>query len=125
MQQYISDFKAPRTPAPQLPSTKGREKGKGKDNDTRETKGGKEGKKPQLPSRRLSRLQEESIEKGETIESDWESFADGEDRLRRECEENEEKFYPEDDWAIAERQADDVRRAQDKAKYRKEASKYP
>ena len=95
MQQYISDFKAPRTPAPQLPSTKEREKGKGKDNDTRETKGGE---KPQLPSRRLIILQEESIGQAETIESDWESFTDKEDRLRRECEENEETFYPGDDW---------------------------
>ena len=114
MQQYINDFKAPRTPAPRLPRTKEGEKGKGKDNDTRETKGGKTAP-PQTPTRSLS-TREESIAKGEKIESDWEPFADREDRLRRECEENGETFYKEDDWSMAERQADDKRRAQEKAK---------
>ena len=89
MQQYIQDYRAPRTPAPRLTGNKEGDKGKGKDKDTREGKGGK---KPPTPIRRLRILQEESIAKGETIESEWGPLQDREGRLRRECEEKGEKF---------------------------------
>ena len=67
IEKYVRDFKAPSVTAPPLP------KGKGKDNETAEGEGGKMLKPPE---RRISGIQEESIEKGETILSDWETFTE-------------------------------------------------
>ena len=78
MEQYISDYRAPRTPAPIFPTDKERDRYKGKD--------GKGGKKLATDFRRRSRTQEESIEKGETIDADWETWQAREDRIKRECE---------------------------------------
>ena len=111
MEQYLSDYRAPRTPAPIFQGDKEGDKGKGKD--------GKGGKRPATQFRRRCKIQDESVGKGETIDADWESWQEREDRIRRECEKSGEKFCLEDDWNIGERQAEDLRRAQDVAKYRK------
>ena len=58
--------------------------------------------------------------RGDTIDADWESCQEREDRLKRECEERGETYYQESDWDMAERHAEDIRRAHDKAKIRKE-----
>ena len=43
-----------------------------------------------------------------------------EDKLKRECEERGETFHHESDWEMGGRYADDIRRAHDMAKIRKE-----
>ena len=107
MEQYISDYRAPRTPAPIFPADKERDGETGKDGKeragefptTKQTKG------------RISR-------KGETVDADWESWQE----RGAESHENAKtrrKFYREDDYNIGERQAGDLRRAQDNAKRRK------
>ena len=75
------------------------------------------------PERRISGIQEESIEKGETILSDWETFTEREDRIQKECGESGETYRAEDDWSIAERQAEDKRRSLGNAQMRK--TQYP
>ena len=67
IEKYVRSFKAPSVPAPPLP------KGKGEENETAEGKGGKMLKPPE---RRIGGIQEESIEQGETILSDWETFTE-------------------------------------------------
>ena len=106
----MRDFKAPSVTAPPLP------KGKGKDNETAEGEGGKMLKPPE---RRISGIQEESIEKGETILSDWETFTERGERIQKECAKSGETYHAEDDWSMPERQAEDIRRAQGNAKMRK------
>ena len=110
----MRDFKAPSVPAPSLP------KGKGEENETAEGEGGKM-LKPQ--GRRIGGIQEESIEKGETILSGWETFTERENRIQKECGKSGETYRAEDDWSIAERQAEDIRRALGNAQMRK--TQYP
>ena len=111
MEQYISDYREPRTPSPIFPCDKEGDRCKGKD--------GKGGQKQATNFRRRSITKEESVEKGETIDTDWESWQEREDLIKRECEESGDRFRKEDDYNIVERQADDLRRAQDIANYRK------
>ena len=68
-------------------------------------------------------MREESIAKGETVESDWEAFAEREERIQEECAKRGEKFSPEDDWSLSGRQAGGKARAQAKAASRK--AQYP
>ena len=65
-------------------------------------------------------MQEMSIEKGETIWEDWETWTEREDRIREECGRVGETFYPESDWYIAERQAEDYARALDNSEKERE-----
>ena len=65
-------------------------------------------------------MQEESIDKGETIEEDWEPWSEREARLKEEAEAKGEEFHPESDYDIGERQAADYERAKQKAAMRKE-----
>ena len=60
-------------------------------------------------------LHETSIDNGEIVRSDWETWSHREGRIRAECEKNDEPFYQEDDWNIAERQAADYARALENA----------
>ena len=54
---------------------------------------------------------EESIATGETIREGWETFNEREARLQEECGKNDEKFHPEDDYAMPGRQAGEYSRA--------------
>ena len=47
------------------------------------------------------------------------TISEREARLKEECEKRDGEFYPEDDWAMPERQAGDKRRAEAKAAQRK------
>ena len=61
---------------------------------------------------------EDSIRNGETIRKEWRTFSERETRLKEECEKRDEQFYPEDDWAMPERQEEDRRRAEAKESQR-------
>ena len=62
-----------------------------------------------------------SIKNGETIRG-LGNFSEREDRLRKECEKRGETFYPEDDYIVPERHAEDKARADAKAAQRKRAT---
>ena len=47
------------------------------------------------------------------LKEDWEPWAEREARLRRESEKNGETFQPENDWGMADRQAEDRVRAEE------------
>ena len=61
---------------------------------------------------------EESTRQGEALKEDWGPCAQREDRLK-ECEKLDMEFFPEDDRAMPERQAENKRRAEAKATQRK------
>ena len=65
-----------------------------------------------------------SIGKGETIQSDWETWEGREGRIKAECEKNDEKFDPENDWNMAERQGEGYAGALENAEKRR-TSQYP
>ena len=54
--------------------------------------------------------QEMSIEKGETIRADWETWSEREGRIQDECERSGEVYRRENDWNITDRQAEDYER---------------
>ena len=66
---------------------------------------------------------EDSIRNGETIREGWGTFSERETRPNEECDKRGEEFFPEDDWAMPERQAEDKRRAEAMASQRK--MRYP
>ena len=68
----------------------------------------------------LRGVQGESIDKGETIQEDWEPWSEREARLKEEAEARGDKFYSESDYDIGERQAADYERAKQMAEKRKE-----
>ena len=65
-----------------------------------------------------------SIEKGETIQSDWETWEEREGRIKAACEKNDEKFDPANDCNMAERQGGDYARSLENAGKRR-TSQYP
>ena len=68
----------------------------------------------------LRGVQEESIEKGETIQADWEPWSEREAWLKEEAEARGDESHPESDYDIGERQAADYERAKQMAEKRKE-----
>ena len=97
IQEQITGFR-PSKPPPPLPNRR-----RSPEKTTR--KGG----------RAIKGFQETSIENGETIQSDWETWSEREGRIKAECEKNDESFGPGNDWNIAERQAADYARALENA----------
>ena len=81
---------------------------------------GKKGNQERGPPENKTTTQKESVARGETIDADWETWKQREDRLKKECEMRGETFNQESDWDMDGRHADDIRRAHDMAQIRKE-----
>ena len=73
----------------------------------------------QQQTKRSSGVIEESIKRGDAIKEDCETSDEREATIEKECEEHGITFYPEDDWSMPERLAEDERRAKAKASQRK------
>ena len=84
--------------------------------------GKKGGKGQQQQERRSSGVIEESIWRGDTMKEDWETSTERETRIQEECGKQGTTYYPEDDWSMAERLAEDEARALAKAAIRKTIS---
>ena len=77
--------------------------------------------KNKAPEKRRSThsIMEASVRTVDTIREDWDTTSEREARIKEECEKNGEKFHPEDDWSMAERQRGDKARAEEKEAQRR------